>query len=97
MADLPTVTPQLCRQLRVSCTLYGDGRMPASPTSKPEAGVLEERPLAGHGRSRSTVGCQKSRGGKKGKNRKPAAVVAAAVTVNVGSRKVVAASATKGH
>jgi hypothetical protein len=59
MADLPTVTLQLLSgEKSIMHSLYGDGRdAGVSYIETRSYGVLEERPLAGHGRSRSTVGC----------------------------------------
>jgi hypothetical protein len=104
MADLPTgVTPQLFvgSAKSIMHSLYGDGRMPASPTSKPEAmAFLKNVRWLVMDEVDRLLGVKKSRGEKKGKklHEKPAAVVAAAVTrQSLGRAKVVAASATVGR
>jgi hypothetical protein len=105
MADLPTgVTPQLFvgSAKSIMHSLYGDGRMPASPTSKPEAmAFLKNVRWLVMDEVDRLLGVKKSRGEKKGGRKvheKPAAVVAAAVTrQSLGRAKVVSASATVGR
>jgi superfamily II DNA/RNA helicase len=80
-------------------SLYGDGKMPASPTTKPEAQhflrstrwvVLDEVDRL--------LNVKKSRSASKGRHEKPAAVVTSAIArLTFGKAQVVAASATVGR
>jgi exosome complex RNA-binding protein Csl4 len=103
--DLPTgVTPKLFvgSAKSIMHSLYGDGRMPASPTSKPEAmAFLKNVRWLVMDEVDRLLGVKKSRGEKQNKAKqhdKPAAVVAAAVVrLSLGRAKVVSASATVGR
>jgi hypothetical protein len=82
-------------------SLYGDGRMPASPTSKPEAmAFLKNVRWLVMDEVDRLLGIKKSKSDKMGKkfHEKPAAVVAAAVArLSLGRAQVVSASATVGR
>jgi len=85
-------------------SLYGDGKMPASPTTKPEAmKMLQNTRWVVLDEVDRLLSIQKTRGGtpaQAGKNRheKPAAIVtSAAARMTFGRVQVVAASATVGR
>lgn len=102
--DLPNgVTPKLFvgSAKSIMHSLYGDGRMPASPTSKPEAmAFLKNVRWLVMDEVDRLLAVKKSRSDKQYKkvHEKPAAVVAAAVSrMSLGRAQIISASATVGR
>jgi len=83
----------------IMASLYGDGKMPASPTTKPEAKYLMQntRWIVLDEVDR-LLDVRKARGPAKRKHEKPAAVVTSAVArLTLGRAQIVSASATVGR